>query len=106
MGAGRVSPSPWLGVAGVALGIAKSRLILDRTARRLAARIRERGDGRCFGGFLSPWSWAAAACMAILGRLLRSSPLPGTWIGFLLVTVGAGLLLSSRITLEARQKFL
>ena len=87
----------WVMGAGAALaGAAKSRFVLDRTARRMAERIRARGDGRCVGGFLSPWSWLLVAVMASGGRLLRSV-LPPAWAGALYLRVGTGLLLSSRL---------
>ena len=89
-------------VAGAAaVGILKSRLVLDRAARRITDRIRQRGDGRCLGGFLSLRSWALVAAMAAGGRLLRSGPVAVTIIGLLYIAVGTALLLSARIPWRA-----
>jgi hypothetical protein len=87
----------WLLAAAVAAGVVKSRLILDRAARRIAARIESRGDGRCVGGFLSPASWLLVAAMAGTGRLLRSGLLSHHLVGLLYTAVGAALLISSRL---------
>ncbi len=81
----------------MALGILKSHLVLDRAAERISARIIERGDGRCIGGFLSPASWLLVILMAGGGRLLRASPLPRFWIGLLYAGVGIGLFRSSLV---------
>jgi hypothetical protein len=37
----------------LAVGVVKSRAVLDRAARGVIEQIRARGDGRCVGGFLS-----------------------------------------------------
>ncbi len=79
------------------LGLVKSRFVLDRVARRTIHRIRTRGDDHCVGGFFSPVSWALIVGMMILGQVLRASPLPRADVGFLYVTVGSALLLSSRV---------
>jgi len=91
----------WLVGAAATVGILKSRLVLDRAARRITDRIRQRGDGRCLGGFLSLRSWALVAAMAAGGRLLRSGPVAVTIIGLLYIAVGTALLLSARIPWRA-----
>ncbi len=93
--------APWLAALALALGALKAHLVLDRTARRTVDRIRERGDGRCLGGFLSVRSWALVAMMAGLGRLLRGSHLARYLLGFLYLAVGTALLLSSRVAWRA-----
>jgi len=88
---------PALLALGVAAGLLKGRFVLDRTARRIADRIVERGDGRCAGGFLSWRSWLLVAAMAGAGRLLRGGLLPLAVIGPVYAAVGTGLLWSSRV---------
>jgi len=79
----------------LSVGWAKGRFVLARTARRTLARIEERGDGRCLGGFLSWKGWLLVATMVIGGRLLRGSPLPRTILGPLYLAVGVALLTGS-----------
>jgi hypothetical protein len=90
--------APWLLGGAAAVGVLKSRLVLDRTARRIVGRIRARGDGRCLGGFLSLRSWALVALMVAGGRLLRTSHLARSWLGFLYVAIGIALASSSRVS--------
>jgi hypothetical protein len=89
--------APWLAMLAVAIGIFKSRFVLDRAARRMVDRILEHGDGRCLGGFLSLRSWALVAAMAAGGRLLRGSHVARGLLGVLYIAVGTALLLSSRV---------
>lgn len=89
--------------AGALGGLLKSRLILNRAARRIGTRIMARGDGRCIGGVLSVRSWALVACMAGAGRLLRAQ---FAWIpalGALYVAIGIALLVSSRVVWRTRR---
>ncbi len=83
-------------IAVVILGIAKSRWVLDKAADKMVLRIRQRGDGKCIGGFLSPWSWLMVVGMSVSGRLLRAYLLTEGWAGLMYVLVGIGLMLSSR----------
>jgi hypothetical protein len=80
----------------LAVGFAKARFVLDRTAGRIIERIESRGDGRCLGGFLSWKSWLLVAAMILLGRLLRASPLPLLARGAIYLAIGAALLVASR----------
>ena len=82
--------------AAVVAGVAKSRLMLDRVARRLVERILTRGEGRCIGGFLSLRSWLLVAVMAGGGGLLRSGLWSRTVVGLVYVAVGTALVLGSR----------
>lgn len=91
-------PAPLLIGGAAAVGVLKSRFVLDRTAQRIVGRIKDRGDGRCLGGFLSLRSWALVALMVAGGRLLRTSHLARSWLGFLYVAIGIGLALSSRVS--------
>lgn len=84
-------------VLAAAAGYAKSRYILDKTARRSAERIVERGDGKCLGGFFSYKSWLLVIVMAGAGRYLRSGVISRLLLGFIYVAVGAALLIASRI---------
>jgi hypothetical protein len=84
----------WLALALVG-GALKARFVLRRSARRTIARIKDRGDGRCIGGFLSPGTWALVIGMAAGGRLLRQGLLPGRVVGFIYVLVGTALLLAA-----------
>lgn len=88
-------------VLAAALGYAKSRYVLDKTARRAAGRIIERGDGKCVGSFFSYKSWLLVMVMAGAGRVLRSGVISRLLLGFIYVTVGTGLVLSSRIFWQA-----
>lgn len=81
----------------VALGLAKGRLALERTGRRIAERIARRGDGTCLGGFLSWRTWLLVLAMMGLGALLRRSELPRAVLGVVYTTVGVGLLWGSRV---------
>jgi hypothetical protein len=74
---------------------------LALAARRIVTRIEVSGEDRCLGGFLSVRTWALVALMAGLGRLLRSGILARSLVGLLYVTIGAALLLSSRLLLVA-----
>jgi len=89
--------APWVAAGAVVAGSVKSRVVLDRAARRVVDRIRSRGDGRCLGGFLSLRTWGLVILMIAAGRLLRGSLAHGI-VGPLYVAVGTALCLSSRIT--------
>jgi hypothetical protein len=96
-GAGPTLPGLGLVLAGIVIGVAKSKLVLDRTARKIVFRIGERGEGRCVGGFLSLRSWLLVLGMIALGRFLRQGLLSATAAGLLYTAVGTGLLFSSRL---------
>jgi len=96
-----IPAAPWLAALALAIGAFKARFVLDRAARRIVDRIRERGDGRCLGGFLSVRSWALVAAMAGGGRLLRGSHLARGLLGVLYIAVGTALLISSRVAWRA-----
>lgn len=85
----------WLTVGAVVLGVAKSLLVLDRSAGKIVARILARGDGRCLGGFLSLRTWGLVIVMMAAGRQLRGT-FAHSVVGPLYLTVGVALLVSSR----------
>lgn len=87
----------WLLVIAFLLGTIKSRAILDRVASKNMVRIFEKGEYSCLGGVYSWKTWLLVAAMIILGRLLRASTLQIWLVGLIYVTVGWGLLWSSRL---------
>jgi len=88
----------------LAVGTAKSLLVLDRTARRNVARLRAMPDGSCLGSVYTWRMWGLVALMMVIGRLLRMSPVPPVYVGSLLMAIGWALFFSSRlIWLEWRQ---
>ena len=98
-------PGGWAGaVVAVAVGWAKSRWVLDRSAGRIADRIVARGDGRCLGGFLSWKTWGLVALMSGGGRLLRATVGAGGPVGLLYLAVGAALFRSSRTFWRERRR--
>ncbi|MDI6900655.1 MAG: hypothetical protein QMC79_03070 [Anaerosomatales bacterium] len=90
----------WALAAGLALGVLKARMILDRAARAAVARIYERGRAHFFG-FFSARSWALVAVMMgagmVLRRLVVHPDAVGAGImGALYIGVGTALLLADR----------
>ena len=83
------------------LGLGKALLVLDRTTLHNIARVKSRGEDRCFGGFLSPRVWILVIGMMLLGRILRTSGLPKPILGLIYGAVGIGLLFSSRLIWRA-----
>ena len=89
--------SLWPLLPAIGLGLLKSRLVLDRTARRNTARLAARQDGGCIGGVYSWRMWGLIVLMMVGGRLLRASGLSGLVVGFVYVAVGTALCRSSRL---------
>jgi hypothetical protein len=92
--------APWIAAAAIALGAVKSRLVLEKAAKRVIERIQTRGDGRCLGGFLSLRTWGLVILMVGAGRLVRGSLARGI-VGPLYIAVGSALCLASRISWRA-----
>ena len=87
--------------AAVALGVIKSRYLLDRVARKAVLRIHARGRA-CYFGFFSWKSWLFVALMMGGGILLRRVPwVPADFKAVLYVGVGTGLALADRIFWQA-----
>jgi hypothetical protein len=84
----------------VAIGVIKSRYLLDRVARKAVLRIHERGKA-CYFGFFSWKSWIFVIVMMGGGILLRRSGLPRDFLAVLYVGVGTGLALADRIFWQA-----
>lgn len=80
----------------LAMGLLKSRFILDSTAQKAAMRIRTIKDG-CAFGFFSLKSWAMILTMIGLGRLLCLLHIHPKAIGLIYLTIATALLVSSRI---------
>jgi hypothetical protein len=86
---------------GLALGVIKSRYLLEGVAERAVERIRERGRA-WFPGFFSIRSWALVAFMMgggiMLRRLVVAPDQIGAGIlGAIYIGVGAALLLADRV---------
>jgi hypothetical protein len=87
-----------IGLAAVAIGLVKARLILIRYARKAVRRIQTRGHA-CFFGFFAPTSWLFILVMMGGGMMLRRTPLVESWwgrtfLGVLYVAVGTALLIA------------
>lgn len=82
-------------VAAAAIGYAKAHFVLFRTGTHIVERIERRGDGRSIFGFLSWQNWLMVAGFILLGRALRSTPMPEWLLGGIFLAVGIGLLLAS-----------
>ena len=90
-------PYVWLLLAlAITAGVFKALFILEHTARRTINRIRERGDGRCIGGFLSIRTWLFVLLMMLAGYFLRHSALPRAIVGLIYTAVGTALLVAAR----------
>ena len=83
------------------IGTLKAFLILDKSARRGIERIATFKDGTCLGAVYSIKTWILVLCMMGMGVILRNSSLPVTLLGFLYITIGWALLVSSRLAWKA-----
>ena len=83
-------------VIGLALGLAKSRFILDKSALKGVERIKQFGDNTCIGAVYSWKTWLLVISMILLGMLLRMSSFPASLIGIICVAIGCALIFSSR----------
>lgn len=95
----------WALAAGLALGVLKSRALLNRVAQKAAGRIRARGRAH-FLGFFSGRSWLLVAIMMgggmILRRLVVDPDVIGAGImGALYIGVGTALLLADGVFWKA-----
>jgi hypothetical protein len=90
-------------VVGVSfvIGSIKSRLVLDKAARRGIGRILNFADGTCLGAVYSIKTWILVLCMMGLGVILRTSPIPTGLLSTISLTIGWALLLSSRLAWQA-----
>ncbi|MBN2839856.1 MAG: hypothetical protein JXP37_02730 [Coriobacteriia bacterium] len=91
----------WALAAGLALGVIKSRYLLEGVAERAVARIRDRGRA-WLPGFFSLRSWALVATMMGGGMVLRRivvapDQIGAGILGAIYLGVGAALLLADRV---------
>ncbi len=86
----------WVGLA-LLVGLVKAKIVLEKTASKIAERISKRSSDSCLFGFLSLKSWVLIALMIVMGRLLRASPLSRSLVWSVYVAIGAALFASSRI---------
>lgn len=91
----------WALAVGLALGVMKARLLLDRVARKAVTRIRLRADASVFG-FFSAKSWLLIALMMGGGIALRTifvhpGQIGAGILGAVYVGVGTALLLADRV---------
>ena len=90
------SGQEWLIPVALLIGLGKSWAVLDRVAVKNMVRIFEKGEYSCLGGIYSWKTWVLVMAMILLGKLLRSSPLPAWLVGSVYVAVGWSLFWSSR----------
>jgi hypothetical protein len=95
----------WFALIGLGLGTLKSFYVLDRVARKNITRSLDFADGTCLGSVYSYKTWGLVICMILLGRFLRTSLLPGEYVGILYSAIGWGLFLSSRLLWLARIRY-
>lgn len=98
----------WALAAGLALGVLKSRAILNRVAQKAAGHIRARGRAHFFG-FFSVRSWLLVAIMMTGGIALRRMvvhpDLVGAGImGALYIGVGTALLIADTVFWKAARE--
>ncbi len=86
----------WIAIA-LAVGILKAKVVLEKTAGKIAGRILSRPEDSRLLGFLSRRSWFLIALMIIMGKLLRATPLSRSLVWSVYVAIGAALFASSRI---------
>ncbi|PKQ29401.1 MAG: hypothetical protein CVT60_05575 [Actinobacteria bacterium HGW-Actinobacteria-10] len=95
----------WALAAGLALGVIKSRAILNRVARDSAEHIRARGRAHFFG-FFTARSWTLVAIMMgggmLLRRLVVDPDVIGAGImGAVYIGIGTALLLADAVFWKA-----
>jgi hypothetical protein len=88
-------------LAGLMLGMAKGRFILDRVAGKIILHIGSKPTRACLGGLFSVRNWALIAVMIIFGRTLSVLPIEAGIKTGLYVMVGSGLAYSSRLLWRA-----
>jgi hypothetical protein len=97
---GAISPATGEGflllLAGMGAGTLKSLLVLDGAARKNIKRILACSERHCIGGVYSFRMWGLVLLMIVGGRLLRTIA-SDSFTGFLYLTVGWALILSSRL---------
>jgi hypothetical protein len=87
----------FLMATAVCLGTVKAFMVFEKSARKNVVRIQEKEEGSCLGGIFSFKSWLLILVMIAFGRLLRLSGLHLSVYGMVVVAVGWGLFLASRV---------
>ncbi|BCL60156.1 hypothetical protein DGMP_08490 [Desulfomarina profundi] len=90
--------------ASLLAGTLKGYFVLDRSARRTINRIAGFNDNTCFGAVYSIKTWVLVVGMIAMGIALRRSSLPPELLSFIYITIGWGLLFSSRLAWFAWRK--
>ena len=88
-------------VPAIVIGSLKAFFVLDKSARRGIDRILNFKDGTCLGAVYSIKTWILVLCMMGMGVILRNSSLPIKFLGFLYITIGWAMLVSSRLAWRA-----
>ncbi len=93
-------------VIGVALvvGTFKSIMVFQRTALTNVERINKLGEQAPVAQVFSGKAWGLIAFMMALGMIMRFSGLPTELRGFVIIAVGWGLLLASRVVWSEWQR--
>ncbi len=86
----------WIILPALLFGTLKSTYMLDRSAKKSIDRIIATRDGRCLGGVYSVKTWLLVLLMMTAGCLMRNSSLAKEFLGLFYVSIGWGLLFSSR----------
>ena len=86
----------WIVLPALLIGTFKSLFMLDKSAKKIIGRIITTRDGRCLGGVYSIKTWLLVMVMMTAGYLMRTSSLPIEFLGLFYVSIGWGLLFSSR----------
>lgn len=84
-------------LAGVGLGMVKSRIVFDRVAGKIVAHIGRKPCRACLGGLFSIRNWALILVMVLFGRILGTLPLASPLKTAIYITIGSGLIYSSRL---------
>ena len=86
----------WIVLPGMVLGTLKAVFVLEPSAEKNIKRILEGGNRKCLGAVYSWKTWVLVFLMMGMGCLLRNSTLPKEFLGLFYVSIGWGLLFSSR----------
>jgi len=91
----------WALAAALAIGVIKSRYLLDGIAHKAIARIRQRGKA-CFFGFFSVRSWALVGLMmgggiAIRNAIVHPGVIGAGILGALYLGIGCALFIADRV---------
>lgn len=86
---------------GLAFGFIKSRIVFDRVAKKIIARIGSKPQRACLGSLFSLRNWALILVMGIFGKTIGALPINAAIKSLVYVMVGTGLAYSSRLLWRA-----